>query len=287
MAGRRARRDVVSRVSAVLLVHGPRQLLRAMRKRVLEDLNAAGDTLLPVQSQRDEQLEFKLESTGGLPYPLLVAASARYPDCVLTVEWEADGARGRTSIRNGEVESSDAGAAADQAPTESIEVDHTGALRLGLALSSQSGVASQAVAGYAVTRNAETYFRISGGPHTHSLQTAGGDAQLWNEDWSVDTDGVWVSRAAALPQPIRASDLRALDDCAAGFRARWLWYDHAPLEETAIERQRACDAARAVYPVNVQSRGLARLAGGVSGRIASESQWMVALLARSWAAADL
>ena len=277
----------MSRVRAVLLVHGPRQLQRAMRKRLIEELNAAGDTLRPVRSQRDDLLEFKLESTGGLPYPVLVAASARYPDCVLTVEWETDGARGRTSIRNGEVESSDTGAAAGHAAPESIEVDESGALRLGLALWSQSGVASQVVAGYAVTRNAETYFRISGSPQTHSLQTAGGDARLWNEDWSVDADGAWISRIATVPQPIGAGNLRALDNCAAGFRARWLWYDHAPLEETAIERQRARDAARAVHPVNVQSRGLARLAGGVSGRMASQSQWMVALLARAWAAADL
>lgn len=277
----------MSRISAVLLVNGPRQLLRAMRKRVVEELNADGDTLRLVQSRRDEQLEFTLESTGGLPYPVLVAASARYPDCVLTVEWEADGARGRTSIRNGEVESSNAGAAADHAPTESIEVDHSGALRLGLALTPESGIASQVVAGYAATRNAETYFWISGGPHAHTLQTAGGDARLWNEDWSVDADGAWVSCAATPPRPIGAGDLRALDDSAAGFRARWLWYDHAPLEETAIERQRARDAARTVNPINVQSRGLARLASGVSGRIAPQSQWVGTLLACSWAAADL
>ena len=287
MAGRRTRRHVVSRVSAVLLVNGPRQLLRAMRKRVVEGLSVEGDALRLTQSHADDQLEFSIDAAHGLPYPALIAASARYPDCVLTVEWDADGARGRTSIRNGEVESSEAGAAADHALTESIEVDASGARCFGLALPPESRIASQAVAGYAVTRNAETYFRISGGPHTHSLQTAAGDGRMWNEAWSVDADGAGISRAVTLPQSIGAADLLTLDDSAAGFRARWLWYDHAPLEETAIERARAGAAARAVNPINVQSRGLARLANGVSGRVAPQSQWVVALLMRSWAAADL
>ena len=284
MAGRRPRRHVVSQVSAVLLVDGPRQLLRAMRRRVVDGLRAEGDALRLVQSHRDDQLEFSLESALGLPYPLLIAASARYPDCVLTLNWEAEGARGVTSIRNGEVESTDAGAAAHRALAESIEVDAGGALRLALALAPTSG--SARVTGYAATCRAETYFRISGSADAHTLQTTGGDGRMWNEDWSTDTGGTWFCNASTTPQTISADDLRALDDSAAVFRVRWLWYEHAPLEVTAIERQRARDAARPVDPINVQSRGLARLAAGVVGQIAPQSQWVVALLTRSWAAAD-
>lgn len=287
MAGRRARRDVVSRVSAILLVNGPRQLLRAMRKRVIEGLSAEGDALRLVHSNRDDQLEFNIESACGLPYPVLVAASARYPDCVLTLNWEAEGARGVTSIRNGEVQSADAAAAAHKALTESIEVDTVGALRLGLALPPASNGATLSVIGYAATSRAEAYFRISGGPDAYTLQTTGGDGRAWNEDWSADTGGNWSCRASMVPPSISALDLHVLDDCSASFRTRWLWYDQALLEETAIERQRARVAARLVNPINVQSRALARLAAGVSGQMAPHLQWVVALLARSWAAADL
>ncbi len=280
----------MSRVSAVLLVNGPRQLLRAMHKRVVEGLRTEDDALQLVQSHRDDQLEFRIESARGLPYPVLVAASARYPDCVLTLNWEADGARGLTSIRNGEVESSDTGAAVGHTLTESIEADAAGALRLGLALTPASASASLSVKGYAVTRRAETYFSIRGSPDAHTLQTTGGDGRMWNEDWSLDAAGNWICRPSTTPQPISARDLRILDDSAASFRARWLWYAHAPLEETAIERQRAGAAARQVNPINVQSRGLARLAAGDAGGTAPQLpqlQWAAALLARSWAVADL
>ena len=286
MAGGRARRHVVSRVSAILQVNGPRQLLRAMRKRVVEGLSAEGDTLRMVQSHQDDQLEFRIECAGGLPYPVLVAASARYPDCVLTLDWETDSARGVTSIRNGEVQSANAGESTDMALAESIEMDAAGTLRLGLALPSASDSAAASVIGYAATSRAETYFRISGNADSCTLQTTGGDARAWNEDWT-DSGGTWSCRASAEPQSISADDLRVLDDSAASFRARWLWYDHAALEETAIERQRAHDGARLVHPINVQSRGLARLAAGGSGQIAPHLQWVPALLARSWAAADL
>lgn len=286
MAGRRARRHVVSQVKATLLVHGPRQLLRAVRKRVIEGFNAEGDGLRLSQSHREDQLEFTIESTRGLPYPVLVAASARHPDCVLTVQWESDGACGVTSIRNGEVESTDA-AAAGNALAESIEVDAAGALHLGLALASAPAGAHQPITGYAATRTAETYFRVSGGAQACTLQTTGGDGRVWNEDWHLDAAETWTCGASATPQPISTHDIRALDDAAAGFRARWLWYRHAPLEVTAIERQRAHDAARPLNPINVQSRGLARLAAGHSGRIAPQSQWLVALLKRAWAAADI
>lgn len=275
----------MSQVRATLLVNGPRQLLRALRKRVVEGLATDWEDVRLRQAHQEDQLEFIIESARGLPYPLLIAASARYPDCVLTLNWEAAGVQGVTTVRNGEVQSTNTSAVAGEALSEAIDVDAEGTLRLGLVLASAD--ARLPITGYAATRSAEAYFRISGSPAEPILQTTGGDGRFWDEDWSAAAGATWTCSRSTAPQAIGVDDLRALEDSAASFRARWLWYDRAPQEETAIERRRAGDAARPVNPINVQSRSLARLAAGACASIAPQAQWVVALLTRSWAAADL
>jgi hypothetical protein len=52
---------------------------------------------------------------------------------------------------------------------------------------------------------------------------------------------------------------QALEDLALGFAAGWLWYNEAPEEETAVERQRYAAYGYPVRGANLRSEALARL----------------------------
>ena len=275
----------MSKVSATLVVDGPRQLLRAMRKRLAESLAGTGATLRLAESQQDDRLQFRLSADDGLPYPQLIAASANYPDCVFSLDWQADRDRGVTTIRGGEVQAASAELLAGAMLPQAIDVDAGGCLLLGIVIASASQ--ARTITGYAATRAAETYFKIAGGNPARRLATAGGDGRHWNEHWDCDRSGAWRSNAAVPAESIDDQEMRQLELAAAAYRARWLWYDQAPLEDTVIERARAAAANRDTCAINVQSRALAGLGEcRTFNSLAAAECWLLPLLRQTWAAAD-
>ena len=276
----------MTRVTAELVVDGPRQLLRALRKRVVDSLASEGAAVQLTESHQEDRLQFKLSAEHGMPYPQLIAASAMYPDCVLSMNWQSDGKRGLTTIRAGEVQVASGESLAGGELPQAIEVDADGCLLLGIVVAGIGGAG--ATTGFAATRAAETYFSIAGDDPGHRLATTGGGGLHWDEHWQCDLAGAWRLDADHPARPIEEGQMRQLEAAAAAFRARWLWYDQAPPEDTAIERARAAAADRRVCAINVQSRALAGLGKSRAfDSIAAVDCGLVPLLRRTWAATDL
>ena len=282
MASERARCDVVNpTTSATITVHGPRQILRAFRKRVVDALCAEAPTARVAEMHGEERLEFGLTLQGGIPFPPLVAASCRYPDCVVTVHWEINGAQGETTIQNGQLRSvSQAGAGATAAPT-AIALNTDGSLALGVALVA-TGPAARTL-GYAATGEAETYFLAIGADGARGWFTCCGDAARWNESWQRSAAGAWRRDTPAHPLEIDPADLRELEIAAQAFSAHALWYAHAPLEETIVERTRAADGGRPLRAINVKSRVIAELGAARASRHLGACAWITRLLLETWA----
>ena len=269
--------------SATITVHGPRQILRAFRKRVVESLGAEATTARVVETHDEDRLEFGLILQGGIPFPPLVAASSRYPDCVVTVHWEINGAQGETTIQDGQVRSvsqAGAGAGATAAPT-AITLNTDGSLALGVALVA-IGPAARAL-GYAATCEAETYFLAIDADGAQGWFTCGGDATRWNESWRRDAAGAWRRDTPAHPLGIDAVDLRDLETAAQAFSANALWYAHAPLEETIGERTRAANGGRPLRAINVKSRVIAELGAARESSHLGACAWITRLLLNTWA----
>lgn len=289
----------VAGIQATVTADGPRHLLRALRKRVAESLrDEAPDT--EVREQHGEsRLTFHLQAAAGLPFPQLAAASAAYPECVLTVEWEQDGAHGSTTLREGRAEDLHQ-QQAPAGPPCLVRVDAQGGLAYAIVIDDHNGgdghgdshsrpqgrtaagAAPCDYRGYCVTGGAETYFRISGTPATPVLYTIGGAEPAWDEQWRIDK-GSATCRPLAPPQPLAAAERARLENLAAEFRAAWLWFEHQPLEETIIERQRFGQAARGIAAINVKSRRLDALRDtGEFSSLQPHSGWIAELLVATW-----
>ncbi len=283
MAGERARCDVVNpATSATITVHGPRQILRAFRKRMVESIGADATIARVVETHDEERLEFGLTFQGGIPFPPLVAASSRYPDCVVTVHWEINGAQGEATIQNGQVRSvSQAGAAGATAAPTAIALGADGSLALGVALVA-TGQAARTL-GYAATCEAETYFLAIGADGAQGWFTCGGDATRWDESWQRNAAGAWRRDTPAHPLEIDAADLRDLETAAQAFNANALWYAHAPLEETIVERTRAADGGRPLRAINVKSRVITELGAARVSMDLGACAWITRLLLNTWA----
>lgn len=268
--------------SATVTVHGPRQLLRAFRKRLVESLRAEAASARVVEAHQEERLEFSLTLRGGIPFPPLVATSGQYPDCVVTVHWEIDGAQGETTIQNGQVRTvSETGAPPTWGPT-AISLGADGSLGLGVAI--VSAAQSSRTLGYAATRDAETFFLAVGAEGKQGWFTTGGDATRWDEAWRRDAAGRWHCEAASQQVEIGVADLRELEAVADAFRAHALWYAHAPLEDTIVERTRAAEAGRPVCAINVKSRVVAELGAVQVHEQLGACKWTTRLLLDTWAA---
>lgn len=274
---------------AEISVHGPRQLLRAFRKRLIEAwAGDARETALTLRSgTAQDHLVFDFSSTAGVPFPELVAISIQYPDCVTVIGWRKGSTSGETTIQNGQVKDASREAGLAGRTPQWVELTADGVLQLALALD----IASDGVLGYCATTDAETWFKILDAPVTATpatavavagvpqatLLTIGGDGTAWDEHWR---DG----QCAALTPPVALtpSERRALDALSASFRAEWLWYAHAPEEEIIVERQRYQEAGRPVHPVNLKSIKLAEHRQGVISSLATEQTWIAALLRTTW-----
>ena len=270
---------------ATLYVDGPGQLLRAFRKRLVESMRdeACGATL--TEARCDGRLEFAMTASGGIPFPPLVAASILYPDCVVTLNWEIDGALGETTLQNGQASTASQGGVPaglrDRPGYLSLRDD--GSLLLGLALAPAPD--ADRVLGYAATRDAETWFLAAPPGPSQALRTTGGDASAWDEQWTPARDGRWQCKTIAQPEPIAPDMLARLTGIADAMRAEAFWYDHAAPEDTIIERQRAAAVARPLHAINVKSRMVA-LAGAARelDRLDAGQRWVADLIRKTWAA---
>ena len=286
MAGGCTWGDVVN-TRATIAVHGPRQLLRAFRKQVIEELKDDAPEISVTESHYDGHLYFQLTAPNGIPFPTLVAISAQYPDCVAIVQWTQDSAEGETTIQNGQVK--EATRSADNAVSNGRRPQHVrlaadGSLRLAVALD----ITPDGIVGFCATSAAETYFKLRGGSADPGLMTIGGEAMVWDEIWrSVDSSASAV--AAEQPIALTGNEQRTLDQLATAVRADWLWYAHAAEEETIVERQRYAIANRPVQAINVKSHKIAALCGepgqesAPASNLSTDQRWIVNLIERTWA----
>lgn len=261
------------RIHAVIDVNGPRQLLRAFRKKMLRAFaEDAPDGTLKEQSG-SEVLRFDFSSASGVPFPSLVALSTQYPDCVLTIKWNKASVSGETTLQNGQVKEASREAALGGRIPQSIELAPDRTLQLGLAVD----IGREGILGYCANADAETWFKLDGSRDVHTLLTVGGDGTAWDEGWRDD-----ACTPLNPPQSFSATEQHALEQLADAFRAEWLWYAHAPSEQTIVERQRYAAAGRPVRAINVKSIKLAEHAGSVISSLAPDQAWIAECLRNTW-----
>ncbi len=277
------------KTQATLTVDGPHQLLRAFHKRVREELKADAPEVRLTETKVDDQLHFALDAPDGIPFPSLVAISVQYPECVARVIWTQDGAQGETTIQNGQVKEASRSGATGQANRlpQLVRMESRDGMVSGLALAVVLDLTPEGIAGFCATSEAETYFKIRGSEANAELITIRGEAMEWDECWRGVTG---TAQALAPAQALGTAERRTLDRLATQFRAEWLWYAHAPLEDTAIERQRYAEAGQPVRAINVKSRQLVEAfspPATLSASTLDPSQtWIVNLLLQTWARPD-
>jgi len=165
----------------------------------------------------DGLLEYRFEPRRGIPFPAFAEASGEYPELRVEADWEHDGRRGHAVIENGKVVVDEAGEPA----ASGIEVRATedGELVLGFVLS-RNGPSS---IGYAVTAQAQTFFRYENG-------------------------------ALELVDAGQADE--ALEEVAFRLVDEWIWFDE---EEAAFERARYEGYGMPVRGANLRAEKLALL----------------------------
>ena len=260
-------------IEAVINVDGPRQLLRAFRKRMLKAFSEGAPDGILKELPGDQGLAFDFASPSGIPFPSLVAISTQYPDCVVTVKWSKASTSGETTLQNGQVKEASRESALGGRVPQWIALKPDQTLALALALE----IGREGVLGYCATADAETWFRLSGSGAAADLLTVGGDGTAWDERWHQD-------RGAPMdpPQPLSVTERRALEQLADAFRAEWLWYAHAPSEQTIVERQRYAAAGRPIQAINVKSIKLAEHPENVISSLAQDQNWIAECLRTTW-----
>lgn len=280
---------------ATLTVHGPRQLVRAFRKRMIDELKEDASEVKLTEVQSETGLEFTLDAPHGVPFPVLINVSIQYPDCVAMVRWVQECSEGETTIQNGQVkEASRTGTAAGARLPLEVRVANDGSLCLLLAFD----LAPEGIIGFCATCDAETYFKLSRNSASPALWTIGGTTMQWDEMWQSSTENADAMAVAQdKPLALTGDEQRTLDRFAAAVRAEWLWYAHAPDEETIVERQRYAEAQRPVCAINVKSRkyleqsdakptaGSATPASGQRwmSSLAADQRWIADFLENTWA----
>jgi hypothetical protein len=271
-----------SPISATIVVEGDPPMLAGYRARVNALLDAESDA--PYRELHTAgRLDYRLRSN-GVPYPPFVQASEEFPELTVRVEWQnpAGGTGGSATIRAGRLvdQAAASAAAADRAVDVRAGADGT----IVLAVACRRRRAGEWI-GYALTARQHAYFRVSGGGA--ALEAADGAEPEWAERWTVrggDATYAELDPREPLDAPL-AGDLERL---AHEFADEWLWFDEAPLAETAIERQRYADYALAINPANLRAAKLRAVLAAAPGggyvleAVSPEAREVVALVARLW-----
>ncbi|HSD44909.1 MAG TPA: hypothetical protein VLD36_23945 [Burkholderiales bacterium] len=271
-----------SPITATIVVEGDPPLLAGYRARVNELLGAESDA--PYRELHTaSQLDYRLKSS-GVPYPPFVQASSEFPELTVRVKWQnpVGGTCGNATIRAGRLVDQSAGSAAAADRAVDVRAGQDGTIVLAIACRRRR--AGEWI-GYALTARQHAFFRVSGDGAV--LEAADGAEPEWAERWTVQGDSVAYAELGSrepLDEPL-AGDLERL---AHEFADEWLWFDEAPLAETAIERQRYADHALATNPVNLRVAKLRSVLTGAPGggyvleAAAPEARKIVALVARLW-----
>jgi hypothetical protein len=237
------------------------------------------------------RLRYDLKVSGGIPFPLFVAASQESPELRITVEWfsAAEAARGSAVIQAGKLLEHTAGPVGgaplvDDQPLY-VRVGPGGTLGLAFALLPLS---PDDYLGYAVTADRDALFRLTRQGETVRLQATEGAELRWGEAWTIDLkEEYYQHEALDPPPPIEEREYQVLLALADGFVAQWIWFRDAPEEETVLERDRY---ARLGYPVreaNVKSGKLRLLEAQASGvqvadTLGPELGWIKEVLTQCW-----
>ena len=271
-----------SPISATIVVEGDPPALAGYRARVNALLDA--ESAAPYRELHTAgRLDYRLRSS-GVPYPPFVQASGEFPDLTVRVEWQnpAGGTGGRATIRAGTLVDQATGGAAAADRAAELRVAQDGTIALAVAFRRRS---ADEWIGYALTAHQHAFFRVSGGGTV--LEAADGAEPEWAERWTLH--GGSADYAELDPrEPIDAALAGDLERLASEFADEWLWFDEAPLADTAIERQRYADYALAVNPANVRAAKLKTVLAAAPGggyvleAVAPEARDVVALVARLW-----
>lgn len=261
-------------LEAVIRIHGPRQLQRAFRKRLMETIAAEASEARVTERAGEVLPTFDFSSPTGIPFPALVAISAQYPECVAAVDWHRASASGETTIQNGQVKGASRESALGGRIPQWIELTSEGVLQIALAVD----IGHDGILGYCATADAETWFKVPGPTESRLLLTVGGDASAWDERW-VEGRCEIISPPLALAPAER----RILEALTASFRAEWLWYGGAPQEHIIVEQQRFMAACRPIHAINVKSAMLAEHGSSKPiSSLATEQAWIPELVGATW-----
>jgi hypothetical protein len=277
---------MTSPITATIVVEGDPPLLAGYRARVNALLD--DESVGPYRELHTAgRLDYRLRSA-GVPYPPFVQASSEYPDLTVRVEWQnpVGGTGGSATIRAGRVmdQSTGSAPAADRAVELRAGPDGT----IALAVACRRRRAGEWI-GYALTARQHAFFRVSGAGTV--LEAADGDDPEWAERWTQRADRADYAELDPR-EPLDAALASDLEQLAHEFADEWLWFDAAPMVETAIERQRYADHALAVNPANVRAAKLKTVLGAAPGggfvleAAQPEAREVVALVARLWLQAD-
>jgi hypothetical protein len=253
---------MTSPITATVVVEGDPPLLAGYRARVnalldaepsgpYRELHAAG------------RLDYRLKAS-GVPYPPFVAASAEFPELTVRVEWQnpVGGIGGSATIRAGKLVEQATASATEAGRALEVRAERDGTIALALA-----------------TRRRRAGATV--------LEAADGAEPEWAERWTVRGDTAAYT-ALDPHEPLDDALAEALERLAHDFADEWLWFDAAPVEETAIERQRYADYGFAINPANLRAAKLRTVLTAAPGgglvleATEPEARSVVALVARLW-----
>jgi hypothetical protein len=269
-------------ITATVVVEGDAPLLAGYRERVnaLLDAESSGPYR---ELHAAGRLDYRLKAR-GVPYPPFVAASAEFPELTVRVEWQnpLGGTGGSATIRAGRLVDQSTGSAIEAGRALELRAERDGTIALALVTRRRR---SDEWIGYAVTAQQHGYFRASGGATV--LEAADGAEPEWAERWIVSGDTATYTELDP-PEPLDATLAEELERLAHDFADEWLWFDAAPVEDTAIERRRYADYGFTINPANLRAAKLQTVlkpapgGGRVLEATEPEARSVVALVTRLW-----
>ncbi|MDA0225666.1 MAG: hypothetical protein O2975_06080, partial [Proteobacteria bacterium] len=206
---------------AVIRVTGTAGRFEDFRERIRWTLVREMDVEPYTEHHGKSGLEYRFAASQRLPFPAFAAATAEFEELSVEAEWDdaAQGLRCRATIVAGKLTAQESVPIGTGPANLWIELQAEGTLAFALAIEEQNG----AWIGYCVDAQRHAYLRVES------------DALLF----AADAGANWTRRnAAAVAQAIDSAELAALEALAFAFAEAWLWYDAAPLAETALERSR-------------------------------------------------
>lgn len=248
-------------IHARIRVGGPARQLQAFGERVSMLLAAELEDADIDERHTESELVYDLKVRQGIPFPAFVAASADFPELVITAEWvdPQAGIEGFATIRQGRLADHASraltGAAANLASgQEYVAVAADGALRVALILTQTGGAE---FVGYAVTATRDAMFRITREGARAELVATAGSEPAWRERWLIDFDEPGSEYQEIEPaEPVAAGLYQELERLAREFVETWIWFASSPLTEIITEKRRYEAAG---YPVNEANIRVAKL----------------------------